>query len=294
MDLKKYSLTLTRKAATGLVFALMIALLSVSFAFAALHAIDTTNDSIEDWASVPVFQTDSSGDVNPSCSGGDGTDDIIETYVATGPSDPPTHIYFRVRTASASAISTSTHQVAAYIDCGPGGAAPDGPDQNDVVIAYRGAEDHVIFGDGAWGLGGEEIPTPLYLYLDTYSEGGLEGERPSNGQDTVEWGMPFADFSVIASNPEYDPEYVPNCGPGSEARISFFTYKVTFFGSYDCSYDQTDFAGFDIPTVVELNSLSAQSTSGGDRLAISAAALLGAAVLGGLGLLLVHRRNQSA
>jgi hypothetical protein len=46
--------------------------------------------------------------------------------------------------------------------------------------------------------------------------------------------------------------------------------------------------------VVELNSLSAQSTSGVDRLAVSAAALLGAAAVGGLGLLLIHKRKQSA
>lgn len=280
-----------RKASISLIFALTLGFLTVSFASAILYTIDTDNNSASDWASVPVFQTDPSGDVNPSCTGGDGKDDIIETFVATGPADPPTHIYFGVRTASPNAVSTANHQVAAYVDCWPDGTPPNGPEDNDVVIMYRGEPDHVIYGDGHWGEGGNDRPTPWYIIIDQYSEGGPEGEHPADGLDRVEWGMPFSDFDVIK---QPLPEYEPNCGPDSEARIIFYTYKVTMFGSFDCDYDETVFAGFDIPTVVELNSLNAQSTSGGnDKLVVSAAAFLGALAVGGLGLLLLRKRNQS-
>ena len=199
--------------------------------------------------------------------------------------------------ASTSAVSDQYHQVSAYVDCGPDGAPPDGPEQNDAVIIYRGPGDHVVYGDGYWGGGGNERPTAIFLEVNQYAVGGPEGERPLDALDRVEWGMPFADLDVLIGYP-YEtygfPPYDPNCGPGSEARVRFYTYKVTSGGQYECGYDETDWAGFDIPTVVELNSLSAQSTSGVDRLAVSAAALLGAAAVGGLGLLLIHKRKQSA
>ena len=210
--------------------------------------------------------------------------------VAPGPSDPPPPLSLADTTADARALSDPNHQDSAYIDCGPDGAPPDGPEVNDVVVMYRGPADHVVFGDGFWGGGGNDRPTPYYIIPNQYAQGGPEGERPDDALDRVEWGMPFADFDAIKGPL---PEYDPNCGPDSEARVKFYTYKVTGSGSYECGYDETDWAGFDIPTVVELNSLSAQSTSGVDKMAISAAALLGAAVLGGLGLLLIHRRNQS-
>jgi hypothetical protein len=291
MDLKNIPHTFTRKAAIGLVFALALALLSVSAVFAALQAIDT-NNTTDDWATAVPFQTDASGDVNDGCSGYSGKDDIIQTFVATGPSDPPTHIWFGVKTAAASAISDQYHQVSAYIDCGPDGAPPDGPEVNDAVIIYRGPADQVVYGDGFWGGGGNDRPTPYYIITTQYPQNGPEGERPDDAIDKVEWGMPFSDFDVIK---EPLPEYDPNCGSGSEARVKFYTFKVTAFGSYDCGYDETDWAGFDIPTVVELNSLSAQSNSAGvDRLTISAAALLGAAAVAGLGFMLIHKRNRSA
>ena len=302
MDLKNYFRTFTRKAATGLVFALALTLLTVSAVFAALHTIDTNNNSVSDWGSVPIYQLDDPDDYNTSCPDADGNDDIIETYVASGPpgepDDLPTHLYFRVRTNGTNAVSAQYHWVAVYVDCGPyvdppgEPNPPDGTDNNDVLIIYRGPADHVVYGDGQW-LSGYDHPTPEYIIQTQYAQGGPEGERPANGTDTVEWGMPMDDYNVIT---QAWPSYSPNCGPNSQASIKFYTYKVTSGLRYDCTYDETEFGPiiFDIPTVVELNSLSAQATSGVDRLAISAAALLGAAAVGGLGLLLVHRRNQSA
>jgi hypothetical protein len=267
-----------RKASISLIFALALGFLMVSFAFAALYTIDTDNKSGSDWDPVGIFQTDIPGDVYISCSGGDGKDDIIETYVASGPegTSPPTHIYFRIKTAAADAVSVELHQVAAYIDC-----PPVGEDDNDVTVMYRAQPlaDQVVLGDG-------HTPQPDRIIF--YDPNGPEGERPDDATNTVEWGLPIADFQELVGDPI-------NCESNSEARIKFTTYKVVpFFGTYDCTYDDTEFSGFNIPTAVEIYSFDAHTKQDrNDMLVISVTMFLGAVAVGGLGYLLVRRRNQS-
>ncbi|MEA3439871.1 MAG: hypothetical protein U9R58_06280 [Chloroflexota bacterium] len=271
-----------RKASISLIFALALGFLTVSFALAVLYNIDTDNNSGSDWDPVGIFQTDDPGDVKISCTGGDGRDDIIETYVASGPvgTSPPTHIYFRVKTVFTDAVSVELHQVAAYIDC-----PPVGEDDNDVTVMYRAqpAADQVVLGDG-------HTPQPDRLIF--YDPNGPEGERPDDATNTVEWGLPIADFQELDT--VNDPPEI-NCVSSSEARIKFTTYKVhPFVGTYDCYYDDTEFSGFNIPTAVDINSFDVHTRQDrNDMLVISATMFLGAVAIGGLGYLLIRRRNQS-
>lgn len=230
------------------ILALIFSLLSVSSVLAALYTINTNNNSGSDWSGVPVFQTDPSGDLSGSCAGGDGTDDIIETYVATGPegASPVEWIYFRIRTASASAVSSSDHWVSAYVDC-----PPYGKDTKDLNVIYIPSTDQVIMGDGDW-------PDPTNT-RDYGTPPNIQSERPADTLDTLEWS---ADFATFRGNPSYGTPRDPNCTADiNPAYVSFTVYKVTS-GVYECTYDETPFAGIDLPTDVTLTNLSTQIGTG--------------------------------
>jgi hypothetical protein len=262
----------------GITMVSVTALLSVSIVMAALFTINTNNNSASDWSGVPVFQTDPSGDLNAACTGGDGTVDIIETYVASGPegSDPVEWIYFRIRTASANAVSTENHIVSAYLDC-----PPFGEDIKDLNVMYFGYDDVIVFADGL-------LPNPDQA--GSYGNPPRpEGERPADALDTVEWSVDYATFS---GNPSYGNPRDPNCTPDSEAQIKFSTVKVTSQNQYVCTFDETTYSGFNLPTVVKINNFSTNSgLSGQGYLLISVIFLMTAIIICVMGFLYVRRKK---
>ncbi len=266
---------LTNKQKTLIVFALTsaILLLTVSSVFAVLYNIDTNNNSVSDWSGVPVFQSDSSGDVSSSCTGGDTRDDIIQTYVASGPAGgTPTWIYLRARMAGSNAIGVNQHWVGVFIDC-----APAGEDNQDTVIFFDAQGDDVYAGDG-FKTSGKYTPDNI-----AGCGTGETGERPSDGLDTVEWSC---DWDLISSNPTG-----ANCDAGSVAQIKFMSFKVTagLIPEFDCMYDETTYSGFNIATNVELASFTNKNQDNNLYLILFSISALFAILL--IVFLLIYLRN---
>lgn len=270
--------------------AAILALLSFSAASAIFYDINTNNASGSDWASVQVFATDAEGDLNSGCttegcttctSGQLDTDDIIETYVATGPTTAQSEIYFRVRfkapyTGTSPVSAPQYHAITAYLDC-----PPYGKDDADVSVAYF-AKDSLTMGDG-------NLPNPN-SYVP-YDPPVTTGERPASPyNDTLEWSVSLADIEGLTSS---------NCamdGQGNypNAYVSFAAVLVNNLGLYSCTFDEAAARLFSIPTAVELGQMQASSARaatiwGG----LSLASLAGAIVLGAGTLLRLRKRAKS-
>ncbi len=214
---------------------------SVSIASAALTSINTNNNSNTEWSSVPVFQEDPTGDLNPeanaSCNDGNNTVDLVRTYVASGPAGgTPTSLYFMAEMAGANALSGQNHAVSAYIDCSGEFDHTDKTNSNAIYVPNSSNGEFVISGDGEW-----QNPNNWAFV------GGTLGERPANALTHVEWQI---DFDTIAENPS---GY--NCSANSVARIAFTVAKLDSSYAYICTYDQTSDAAFNVPTLLEMKSL---------------------------------------
>jgi hypothetical protein len=80
-----------------------------------------------------------------------------------------------------------------------------------------------------------------------------------------------------------------NCTPSSLVRIKFSSVSVNSGGLYLCTYDETGWRDFDIPTVVEMESIKATNQNEKPLLFISIAALLAAVVVGAIGFTLSRK-----
>ena len=270
--------------------AAILALLSFSAASAIFYDINTNNASGSDWAGVSVFATDAQGDLNSGCtsegcttcaSGQLDTDDIIETYVATGPATSAQDaIYFRVRfkapyTGTTPVSAPQYHAITAYLDC-----PPYGKDDADVSVAYF-AKDSLTMGDG-------NLPNPNNYV--PYDPPVTTGERPASpDNDTLEFSVTLADIEgLTASNCAADTE-----GNYPSAYVSFAAVQVNTLGLYSCTFDEAAARLFSIPTAVELGQMQASSARASTWGALSLASLAAAVVLGGYTLLRLRKRAQS-
>lgn len=232
-----------QKLIVAILLALTAMLTTISIATATLADINTNNGTNTEWASVPLFQTDSAGDVNTSCTGFDGRDDIIEVKVASGPaSGPVDKIYFNVTLNSTLSAAVQLHQISAYLDCTPAGA-----DNADANVLYRPFPDQLVLGNGV-------LPNPD---VKLFANNGTDGERynaPTTNNYTLEWGIDIDEFI----NWNVGSQGSLNCGKNSQPQIIIRTLKVlSGSGAYDCTYDETYFRGFNIPTLVKLANLEA-------------------------------------
>lgn len=268
------------KLTGSILLSLSLALITTSVGMAVLVSINTNNNSYVDWNPVPIFMSDVSGDQSTSCSGASGRDDIVQVYVATGPvGSAPDYIYFRMVATAASAFSDQYHWVAAYLDCDVDGVQD--PKDAQVIYMSPAAGDIVVLGDGYY-------PNPHYVrrYDQTPEEFYL-GERPADALNSVEFSVPIADmvnFPVENGGPLY-------CSPTTPARIKFYSIKVKPITYYwDCTFDETEWRDFNIPTSIELTSFKAKE----NRAWVNISSLtFGLAVLFGIAGLSIYLRKKS-
>lgn len=276
MNIGKIILRPKRKLLLGGTITLVAVLLTISVASATLVSINTNDNTAADWSGVPLFVSDSNGDLNTSCSGAASTDDIIETYVASGPSGggSPSYIYFLVKFASTNVgfVPAQYHQVSAFMDC-----APAGQDNLDANVIYRGYPDQVALCNGV-------SPNPdCFLY----SSSGTEGQRPLNGTSnyTLEWRGSFGDMATFTAPGPL------NCTNNNIATIKFTSYRVTNFGTYSCTYDETSTRAFNSPTAVDMVSMQASNQADDPFLVISLVAASAAILAGAVGYSLLQNKS---
>jgi len=220
-------------------------LFGVSAASAALVTINTNNNSNLEWSAVAAFQEDPTGDLNPeanaSCNDGTNTVDIVKTFVASGPAGgTPTSLYFMAEMAGANALSTQNHAISAYIDCSGAFDRTDPTNSNAIYVPNSSNGELVVSGDGEW----QNPNNWAFVGADL-------GERPGNALKNVEWQI---DFDTISGNPSGF-----NCTANSVARIAFTVAKVDSSFAYICTYDVTSDAAFNVPTLIEMQSLQARN-----------------------------------
>jgi hypothetical protein len=235
----------TKRLIISLLIFVSVFFFCVSVASAALTTINTNNNSNSEWSSVPVFQVDATGDLNPeanaNCNDGNNTVDIVNTYVASGPAGgTPLSLYFMVQMAGANALSGSNHAISAYIDCSGAFDHTDPTNSNAIYIPNSSNGEIVISGDGEW----QNPNNWAFVGADL-------GERPANALMNVEWQI---DLDTIAQNPSGF-----NCNANSVARVAFTVAKVDSSFAYVCTYDVTPDAAYNVPTLLEMQSLQARN-----------------------------------
>ncbi len=258
------------KLTLAITLASVLTLLTLSGALAALYTIDTTNNSAAEWSSVPIFYDDPDNDLATSCDAADGREEITLTKVASGPASVsfPTHLYFQITTLTADTLSVSGHIASVYIDCDRDGVA----EVSDRNAIYKAPVDDVTLCEG-------QEPNPVNCLLYGI-DGPPKGERPGDALNTVEYGIPIADLPAACQE---------------QVDIKFRTVKLnTTTGLFECTFDETPFQGWDIPTDVTLASMNASSGGGQSYLIVlSVAALLLAVAAGGIGLYIYKRQSAA-
>ena len=262
------NLKIRQRTVLAITIAAVAVLVTISTASATLLTINTNDLTLLDWGNQPIFHTDPPGDLNPDCAGGDGRDDIIETYVASGPTGTsPTIIYFLVKLAEPNpGLGTlQYHKISAYLDCDP-----QGMDDADANVIYSGFPDQVVLGNGA-------LPNPSSLY--GYTLPGPEGQRVTNDTTNFayEWQGGFIEMSKFTT-----PSPL-NCKPSNVARIKFTTVSVDTSGELLCMYDDTGWREFDTPTTIEIVTISAANKNDSLLLAISIIAIVLAIIIFSVG-----------
>ena len=270
MTFKIYFNKIRFRSVQAVTIAAILILLTISAASATLLTIDTNDNSAADWNSQPIFLFDPDGDLNTACAGGDARDDMIETYVVNGPSgssERPTEIYFLVKFAETDTglEALQYHWLSAYMDC-----APPGEDPMDANVIYRGYPDQVMIGNGT-------LPIPGIVYL--YDSNGEEGQRVTN--DTTSYTMEWKGSYIIMS--QFTQPGPLNCTPDRIARIKFTAFRVDSTGNYLCTYDESGWREFNIPTAVEMVSIKTNNHIENTFLIISIVTLLAAIVVAAIG-----------
>jgi hypothetical protein len=220
------------------VLSLLIAFTSVAFAI--LFNINTNDGSVAEWESqsIQVFQTDDPGDVSPAA------DDIVDTWMASGPVGGPDKVYFRMQTNAGTALSTNSGAVAAF-DCNNNGEFDNVEDK--VVVYIRDCYDG--------GTSHEERVT-----LANGNQTNVEALGPEAGQAVgsyLEWSVNIA--GTTQALPDGCRDTVP---------IRFYTSDVTGMCQFPPSpaiiIDETPsspWTGWDIPNAIEMREFEASSTA---------------------------------
>lgn len=254
----------------GLVVAVIAALfLMVSVAHATLYVISTTDSSISDWASVPLFQSDPVGDhtsdaddedivngwVAAEDGSGDGTGDTINFLLEVNGSP--------ALTQKSGQLPVGTYRVAvASLDCDNNGVHQEPVDRLVIynpttdVVEIRSGDQSVQFG-----------PTGNAQY----------GQRVG---EYVEWGVPV----LLFGGGQFD-EPEGHCSGTIGVRFA----TVTGFGQ---TIDQTisgPFDGIDVPTAVSVSSFTAAQNS---VTSVALVAIIGLLIIGSLSTAILLRRRQ--
>lgn len=246
----------------GLVLVVLSALLftATGVVYAILYDISTTDGSVSDWDGIPVFQDDDTGDVeNPS-------EDIDQTWVASGPTSASTAetVYFRMKTVSA---LTDNRGAVAALDCNNNGVYDDPEDRLIVYIPYC-------------NNGAQVSERATIVWGDQYMFGML---GPDSGQiigNEVEWSVPVSDLPPDENHPDVDCR--------NEVNIRFYTSDNTVncvfpYTGLATTIDETPggpYYGLNIPTMIKLQEMHAST---GWNYGTAVAFVI--SILGGMGLL---------
>lgn len=262
-----------------------VALLASYFiVYAATFNISTTDTSASEWEPVGVFQTDPTGDFIASPDGlQSANDDIIVTKVATGPAggSTGTDLYFYLKVAGTSALSTQYHIPIAYVDCdadGPQNGPYDEWEQSDRMIIYRPAADDVQSCEGV--PPGYGVSQSCIVIPDAGPITQQYGQRPSGDPNVIEWRMPI---NMLP------PDDYSSANCRGTIRIHFFTaynnpsqpLNWTIIDRIDIG-DGTygpPYRLYNAPTVVTLEGLSARNEQSGFANGILVLAALGVGLI---------------
>ena len=266
------------KRGISLLLALFTVLvMTASAVYAALYPISTTDNSVDDWVPVPVFQTDPQGDAPFA-----GVD-ILETKVAsmnTSDDGLGDFVYFLIKTASAEGLG-ERGRVRALIDCNNNGAF----DEFDDRI--------VMFVPGELNYYGQVIKNPVFI-LHGNREGELAVYGGIFGQSVgeyYEWGVPIEDLYPF---PDEITDGLPDDYCQGTVGVRFETLQGQGqTGEPPIIYDSTQpgpYALIDLPTAVNVHGFTVSGAFGN---AIFLLAIIGLAVFGtAAGCKRVWRRSQ--
>ena len=113
-------------------------------------SFSTTDNSIDEWENVPVFQTDPAGDVPTP------DEDIVEIKVANSPAEGQVkEVFFLMKVAGNPALQGQYRAAAASIDCDGNG---NNQDPQDRLIVYVVSEDqyYIMRGDQSEFFSGKD------------------------------------------------------------------------------------------------------------------------------------------
>lgn len=141
-------------------------------------AFSTTDNSIDEWANVPVFQTDPQGDAPVS------DEDVIEVKVSNSPADgSTTEVYFLMKTAGNPAMQGQYKAAIASIDCDGNGVDQE---PHDRIAVYVPSEDqyYVMRGDQSEFFSGRDNDGQV---VNEYVEWRISTENlPPDEKDNVD------------------------------------------------------------------------------------------------------------
>jgi hypothetical protein len=253
-------------------------LLTVSVVSAALLNINTNDGTASDWSGVSLFQSDPVDDLNGSCTGGTDQDDIIETYVASGPAGTsPNNIYFLVKfkNTNPSASAIQYHQISAYMDCQDSGGNY-GQDNLDANVVYRPFADQTVLCNGVQDC-------------KLYNTNDPNGQRATSGTSnfTLEWLGVFNDMETFTTPGPL------NCSDQEIARIKIIAFKSNTQGFYSCTFDETGWRDFNSPTDVDIVSLNSSNPFEDPKFFISTVSLALALLIGSFALYISVKKKSS-
>jgi len=240
--------------------ALLIAVTQV--VYAVLYNISTTDSSVAEWGTqnIGVFQTDTTGE-----SGIPASEDIVQGWVASGPSGAGSAetLYFLMELNDGTALANNMTAVAA-IDCDRDGNFLE---VEDILVTYTayctGAGD-----ERAAAVRGDQTGDPIMLGPDA-------GQRVGS---KIEWMINVSDLPDVNED---------NCRGNVDIRFysADNTLNCTTLPGGDATIvDEADgipYAGWNIPSVVQLKEFEAQSTASDGSVSIIALLVAGT---GGIGL----------
>ena len=141
MNLKFNSTHITKKGLYIIVFLLVIVIAGCSGGTGEVGGFSTSDGSIDEWAGVPVFYSDPTGDVpNPD-------EDIVEIKVANAPAGGATEaMFFLMKTAGNPALQGKFKAAVVSIDC-VGNGVDQEPHDRLVVFVQSESQMFIMRGD---------------------------------------------------------------------------------------------------------------------------------------------------
>lgn len=256
-----------RQRRTAVLLIAIALLVIVPAAYATLYTISTTDNSVSDWNTVPVFQTDGLNDCG-SCTD---AQDIVSAKVASEDTDADSlgdFVNFLVETDSAGAIG-GDKGVVASIDCDNDGLHEEFDDR---LVVYNPNSDAILV------LHGNQFGQAAILGQDLGQKVG----------EFYEWGVPLSElFPFPDDTPGLPPDYC-------RGTVGIFLATATVVGFPATAIDETDrepYAMIDLPTAVSVHSFAANNVSGNASTIFLA--LTGLIVFGTVtGFTILRRRNK--